>query len=81
MIVRVLYFASLRDSAGSGTETLDVPETLDITGLWELLRNRHPGLRAVTFHPLVACDMAYAPWDTPLRGVLEVAFLPPLSGG
>lgn len=81
MIVRVLYFASLKELAGSSGETVEVPETSDVAALWESLQGKHPRLREMTSRPLAACDMAYAGWDRQLRGVAEVAFLPPVSGG
>ena len=81
MMVRVLYFASLKDYAGSAEEAVEVPEGTDVAALWDSLQRMHPRLREVTIRPLAACDMAYAPWDRPLRGVSEVAFLPPVSGG
>ena len=81
MIVRILYFASLKDRAGASEETIDVPESSDVAALWSHLQERHPRLREVTTRPLAACDMVYAAWDRPLSGVLEVAFLPPVSGG
>jgi len=81
MIVRVLYFASLKDRAGASEETVEVPETSDVAALWATLQERHPRLREVTTRPLAACDMTYAAWDRSLRGVVEVAFLPPVSGG
>lgn len=81
MIIAVLYFASLKDYAGSAGESVEIQDTADVAALWESLQGMHPGLRAVTFRPLAACDMAYAPWDRPLLGVSEVAFLPPVSGG
>jgi molybdopterin converting factor subunit 1 len=76
-----LYFASLRDKAGVSSETLDVPDTTDVAALWSALQERHPRLRDMTTRPLAACDMAYASWDRSLAGVVEVAFLPPVSGG
>jgi len=79
--VRILYFASLKDRAGAAEETIEVPDTSDVAALWAVLQERHPRLRDMTTRPLAACDMAYATWDRPLLGVLEVAFLPPVSGG
>lgn len=81
MIVRVLYFASLRERAGASFETVEIEDTADVAGLWDALQAKHPRLREVTIRPLAACDMAYVAWDGPLRGVSEVAFLPPVSGG
>ena len=81
MILRVLYFASLRDRTGTHEDTLDVPPATDVGGLWLRLQRRYPRLAEVTVRPLVACDMTYASWDKVLDGVGEVAFLPPVSGG
>jgi molybdopterin synthase sulfur carrier subunit len=79
--LRVLYFASLQDRAGTREDTVEVPPTTDVAALWREICARRPGLRAVTVRPLVACDMSYATWDRVLDGVREVAFLPPVSGG
>jgi len=81
VIVRILYFASLKDRAGASEETIEVANTSDVAALWTVLQERHPRLREMTTRPLVACDMTYASWDRPLGGVLEIAFLPPVSGG
>jgi len=81
LIVRVLWFASLRDRTGRREETVEVEPDDDVRGLWERLASRHPRLGEVTVRPMVACDRAYATWDRRLRGVSEVAFLPPVSGG
>ena len=81
MTVRVLYFASLKERAGASLESVELPETADVAALWEAVQARHPRLREMTTRPLAACDMTYAAWDRPLGGVLEVAFLPPVSGG
>jgi molybdopterin synthase sulfur carrier subunit len=81
MTVRVLYFASLKERAGASLESVELPETADVAALWDAVQARHPRLREMTTRPLAACDMTYASWDRPLRGVLEVAFLPPVSGG
>jgi len=81
MILRVLYFASLKDRTGRDEDTLEVPPATDVAALWARLQQRYPRLAEVTVRPLVACDMVYASWDRALDGVGEVAFLPPVSGG
>jgi molybdopterin converting factor subunit 1 len=81
MTVRVLYFASLKDYAGAAEETIEIPETADVAALWAELQRQHPSLLSIAFRPLAACDLSYASWDRSLRGVSEVAFLPPVSGG
>jgi molybdopterin converting factor subunit 1 len=81
MIVRVLYFAALKERAEASEETLEVPESCDVAALWNFVQARHPRLREVTTRPLAACDMTYARWDRPVTGGEEIAFLPPVSGG
>ena len=81
MNVEVRFFASLVDRTGCSAERVEVEQGTDVAGLWQLLIGRHPELERIGFQPLAACDQAYAPWDRPLDGVREVAFLPPVSGG
>ena len=81
MIVEIRYFASLADRTGCTTESVELDGELQLSALWLLLVDRHPGLKDVGFRPLVACDREYSDWDSKLEGVLEVAFLPPVSGG
>lgn len=81
MKVEVLLFASLADRAGTASVTLEVPPGTKVSGLWDALGLRFPGLRAHGGRPLAACDLAYASWEHPLDDVREVAFLPPVSGG
>ena len=79
MWVEVLYFASLREQAGVGSERVETAAR-DLRGLYEALRAD----RGLTF-PIdrlrASMDGAFASWDTPLREGAEVAFLPPVSGG
>ena len=81
MKVEVRYFASLVELTGRTSETLEVEDGTDVRTVWAVLVDRHPGLSDLQYRPLVACDMTYADWDTPLGGVREIAFLPPVSGG
>ncbi len=81
MIVRVRWFASLADRTGAASEEIEVPEGADVSAVWKAAALKHPALEAVTPLPLAACDLAWSPWDRPVLGVAEVAFLPPFSGG
>lgn len=76
--VTVLYFASLRESAGCDRETL--AHAGDLASLYEVLRARH-GFALPRERLRVALDGAFALWsDAPGEGA-EVAFIPPVSGG
>ena len=78
MSVTVLYFASLREAAGCESEVVPLPPSL--AQLYDELRQRH-GFALGREKLRVAVDGAFAAWDTPPRDGMEVAFIPPVSGG
>jgi molybdopterin synthase sulfur carrier subunit len=76
--ITVLYFAALRDAAGCANEELELPA--DLRTLYTSLRARH----GFGFEPRalrVAVDGEFRGWDYPLADGVEVAFIPPVSGG
>ncbi|MEG3791670.1 MoaD/ThiS family protein [Lysobacter sp. CCNWLW3] len=75
----VLYFASLRDAAGRGDESVET-DAADLRGLYATLRERH-GFALPAERLRVAVDGAFAHWDDAPRAGSEVAFIPPVSGG
>jgi len=81
LTVEVLFFASMADAVGRTRDTIEIDERATVAGLWGVLLERYPGLGALAYRPLVACDMDYSSWERELSGVREVAFLPPVSGG
>lgn len=84
-MLRILYFASVKEKAGRGEEALALPPSVrDVTGLVAWLRQRGDGpaealadLAAVR----VAVNQEHARFDHPLTGDEEVAFFPPVTGG
>lgn len=81
MTVRVLYFASLADRAGTRSESIAIEPGADVASLWKRVQALHPRLAEVHPVPMAACDLVYARPSRSLDGVTEVAFLPPVSGG
>lgn len=81
--MRVLYFAWLRERIGQGAEEVETAAAT-VSGLVEELRTREARYRAA-FADLaavrVAVDQEEADLATPLAGVREVAFFPPVTGG
>lgn len=85
MTITVLYFAGLRETLGTGRETLELPQGVGTAAqLRGWLRERGGAWadalaegRAVR----VSVDQAMARPDTPLRPGAEVAFFPPVTGG
>ncbi|MDR0181355.1 MoaD/ThiS family protein [Lysobacter arvi] len=76
--VTVLYFASLRDAAGTASETVECDG--DLRALYSMLRERH-GFALPVERLRVAVDGAFARWNDEVRAGSEIAFIPPVSGG
>lgn len=83
--LRVLFFSSLRDVAG--TDALDWPwpppagGAQTVATLLTEIYDRWPALASWDPRLLVAVDLAYATRDTPLAPGQEVALMPPVQGG
>jgi molybdopterin synthase sulfur carrier subunit len=78
MSVTVLYFASLRDAAGIGSEVVENPASL--AALYAELRARH-GFAMAQDKLRVAVDGAFSDWNAAIGDGAEIAFIPPVSGG
>ncbi len=77
--VTLLYFASLRDAAGTDSETCQTAAT-HLDALYAEAAARH-ALGWPRERLRVAVDGAFAQWSDPVRDGAEVAFIPPVSGG
>lgn len=81
MKVRVLYFASVRDIAGTTEETLELEAGAKTQDLLEALIRTHPELKGLEPSLAVSVNQEYAARDAPLADGDEVALIPPVSGG
>jgi molybdopterin synthase sulfur carrier subunit len=77
--VEVLYFASLRDAAGVGSESFD-SDARDLAGVYAERQAAH-GFSLPRAQLRVAVDGAFADWGDALRAGSVIAFIPPVSGG
>ena len=78
-VIEVLYFASLRDAAGMGSEQVPT-DAGDLAALYGRLQRRH-GFVLPRERLRVAVDGVFANWTDALRAGSVVAFIPPVSGG
>jgi molybdopterin synthase sulfur carrier subunit len=76
--VTVLYFASLRDAAGCDSEVID--HEGDLAALYRRLQAQH-GFALPIERVRVAMAGAFVDWRDHPRDGVEVAFIPPVSGG
>jgi len=79
-MVRVVYFASLRDRAGSASTEEVVPPGATAASLWEAIRAR-PAFQGVASRPGFAVNGAWAGPDAVLADGDELGLLPAVSGG
>ncbi|WP_324752168.1 molybdopterin converting factor subunit 1 [Roseovarius sp. Pro17] len=79
----VLYFAWVRERIGLPREAVQT-DAATVQDLVDELRKREARYE-MAFSDLaalqVAVDQELAGWNTPLAGVREVAFFPPMTGG
>ncbi|MFT6451394.1 MAG: molybdopterin synthase sulfur carrier subunit [Halocynthiibacter sp.] len=82
-MIDVLYFAWVRERIGEPRDQLETSAET-VNDLVNELRAREPRYEAA-FADLsalrVALDQELSEFDAPLKGVREVAFFPPMTGG
>ena len=81
MRVRLLYFAVLRDIAGTSAADVELPSGARAADVWERLRAEHRELSDYRQPPMVAVNEEYVEPDQVLRDGDELAFIPPVAGG
>jgi len=77
MTINILYFASLRERIGRGSDTLDSSEPLKVAQVWQ----QATGQDSFPDDVLVALNQEYTDADATVSDGDEVAFFPPVTGG
>lgn len=79
----VLYFAWVRERVGLAREKVDadVATVMDLVEVLRAREDRYDAAFADLSALRVAVDQQLSDFDTPLAGVREVAFFPPMTGG
>ncbi len=82
MSVQVLYFASLKEAFGMGSETLELPAGVNtIGGLRDWLASHGRDKLASARNLRCAINQDMAGPDAAIRDGDEIAFFPPVTGG
>ncbi len=79
MIVRVLFFAYLRERCGVREASVEIPAGVSVADLWDLLQARYPALEGQRLR--FAVNQAYVDNAYTLHENDELALIPPVSGG
>ena len=81
MKVRLLFFAVLRDIAGTGQRDLSLQDGATAREVWQSLRAEFSALADYTQPPMTAVNESYAEQDVVIREGDELAFIPPVACG
>ena len=79
--VKLLFFATIRDRAGTKSMELDVPEDLTIQGLKDRLARDMPNLKESMKSVLITINREYAFDEAVVPLNAEIGMFPPVSGG
>ena len=79
--IKLLFFATIRDRAGTKSMELDVPENLTVQGLKDKIAEEYPNLKDSMKSVLITIDREYAFDEAVIPQGAEMAMFPPVSGG
>ncbi len=79
--IKLLFFATLRDRAGTKTSELQIPDGMTVRALKERIVEEFPNLKQSVPTVLVAINREYASDDAIVPDGADVALFPPVSGG
>ena len=79
--IKLLFFATIRDRAGTKSMDLDVPEDMTIQGLKDKLAEEYTNLKESMKSVLTTIDREYAFDEAVIPQGAELAMFPPVSGG
>ena len=79
--IKVLFFATLRDRAGTKSVDLEVPIETTVQGLKDLVVDAYPGLKDTMDTVVISINREFAFDENVIPENAEVAMFPPVSGG
>ena len=79
--IRVLFFATLRDRAGTKSVELEIEDATTVQDLRTRIAADFPGLGATLGSALISINREYAFAEAIVPQNAEVALFPPVSGG
>jgi len=79
--ITVRLFSRLRDVAGTGVLTLELPPGSRVGDAVAAIQARYPALTPYDGSTLVACNEEWTKRDAILSEGDELALMPPVSGG
>jgi molybdopterin synthase sulfur carrier subunit len=83
MRVKLLYFASIRETVGTSEEIIEVGKDTSIVNLKNILQSKYPKLNEHWNTTIISINKKYSNLDSgqKLNDGDEIAIFPPISGG
>ena len=79
--IKLLFFATIRDRAGTKTLEMEIPDEMTVQGLKDKLGNDMPKLKESMSSVLITINREYAFDEAVIPPGVEIAMFPPVSGG
>jgi len=79
--IKILFFATLRDRAGTKSADLEIPAEMNVQSLKNLVVDAYPGLKETMDSVVISINREFAFDDSVVPENAEVAMFPPVSGG
>ena len=79
--IKVLFFATLRDRAGTKSFELEIPADTTVQALKGLVVDTYPGLKETMDTVVISINREFAFDESIVPESAEVAMFPPVSGG
>lgn len=79
--IKVLFFATLRDKAGTKSLELELASGATIRDVKDAIIRQFPGIQETIQHCLTSINHEYSEDSAEIPSAAEIAFFPPVSGG
>jgi len=79
--VKVLFFATLRDRAGTKLLDIEIPADTTVQGLKDRIARDYPNLKQSMESVVISINREFAFDESVIPSNAEVAMFPPVSGG
>jgi MoaE-MoaD fusion protein len=79
--IKLLFFATIRDRAGTKTMEMDIPDDMTVDGLKDKLASDYPKLKESMSSVLITINREYAFDEAIVPPNAEIGMFPPVSGG
>ena len=79
--IKVLFFATLRERAGTKTIEIGLEPGATVRDLKDAVAGRFPDIKEIIAHCLASVNHEYSADEAEIPVAAEVAFFPPVSGG